>query len=96
MQLKKQDFNARYGMSADFPFKCGDFQTVYRGSTSIFDQGQENTVTLNNSKEDITSLSPGRDSAGLGASNTIHKFLCVNGDKRRAKIFGNLLKNGVK
>jgi len=37
-----------------------------------------------------------RKGAGLGSSNQMHNFLCYNGDKNRPRIFGNLLKNGVK
>ena len=64
--------------------RTGEFQTFLKGSKSIFEAIEEDKTEVAIS------------GAGLSPKNTIHGFLCVNGDPKRPLMFANFLKNGAK
>lgn len=84
---RTQHPNAKIGQSADFPMRTGANQTFLKGSRSIFYAAGEP------SEERPEGPAAG---AGLSPTNTMHGYLCVNGDPKRPLVLANFLKTGAR
>ena len=67
--------------------RTGANQTFLKGSRSIFHAVAEP------GEERADGATPG---AGLSPTNTMHGFLCVNGDPKRPMVVANFLKTGAR